>query len=87
MSNVLVFYLILIFRHIAARQAADNCVMLLLARGARTDITNKAGQLARDCVLLESSYCKTAIELSMKITSLVREAIQYPRILCKFVYI
>lgn len=68
--------------HIAARQAADNCVMLLLARGARTDVTNKAGQLARDCVLLESSYCKTAIELSMKIASLVKGTIQYPRILC-----
>ncbi|CAH1402619.1 unnamed protein product [Nezara viridula] len=68
--------------HIAARQAADNCVMLLLARGARSDITNKAGQLARDCVLLESSYCKTAIELNMKITSLVKGTIQSPRILC-----
>ncbi|XP_014284421.1 histone-lysine N-methyltransferase EHMT2 isoform X2 [Halyomorpha halys] len=67
--------------HIAARQAADNCVMLLLARGARSDITNKAGQLARDCVLLESSYCKTAIELNMKIASLVKGTIQYPRIL------
>uniref|UniRef100_A0A0A9Z5B7 Histone-lysine N-methyltransferase EHMT1 n=4 Tax=Lygus hesperus TaxID=30085 RepID=A0A0A9Z5B7_LYGHE len=68
--------------HIAARQGADNCVVLLLARGARVEMMNKAGQLPRDCVINKDSYCYTAIDLNMTIKKSVASTNFYPRILC-----
>ncbi|KAM3957044.1 histone-lysine N-methyltransferase G9a [Aphomia sociella] len=48
--------------HVAARQGHYACVVILLARGARTDITNCAGELAAQvCV----GRCRTAVSLSM----------------------
>ncbi|BES93469.1 Histone-lysine N-methyltransferase [Nesidiocoris tenuis] len=68
--------------HIAARQAADNCVLLLLARGARTELVNKAGQTPRDCVINKDSYCYTAIDLNITIKKTVASTSFFPKILC-----
>ncbi|CAB0002730.1 unnamed protein product, partial [Nesidiocoris tenuis] len=66
----------------AARQAADNCVLLLLARGARTELVNKAGQTPRDCVINKDSYCYTAIDLNITIKKTVASTSFFPKILC-----
>ncbi|KAL1138787.1 hypothetical protein AAG570_008849, partial [Ranatra chinensis] len=67
--------------HIAARQGAENCVVLLLARGARVDMMNKAGHIPRDCVLDPNSYCYIAIDLNMQLRKLMVTTQSYPRIL------
>lgn len=61
----------LFFRHIAARQHKYNCVLLLLARGARSDIKNKNGELPRDCSESPTSDIYKGITLNMEISSLL----------------
>ncbi|XP_073987108.1 histone-lysine N-methyltransferase G9a isoform X1 [Rhodnius prolixus] len=67
--------------HIAARQAAAECVTLLLARGACSDMMNKAGQFPKDCVVDKSSYCYMAIDLNIKVRNIIASANIFPRIL------
>lgn len=59
------------FSHIGARQNMYNCVLLLLARGARVDITNKAGDSPLDCCLAENSDCYVAINLNIQLKAIV----------------
>ncbi|XP_065200646.1 histone-lysine N-methyltransferase EHMT1 isoform X2 [Planococcus citri] len=53
--------------HICARQDHYACVVLLLAHKARTDIVNKAGQLAVDCCVIKPSDSENAIRLNMQL--------------------
>ncbi|CAH2989764.1 unnamed protein product [Chilo suppressalis] len=48
--------------HIAARQGHYACVIILLARGAKTDVENSAGELPADVC---TGACQTAIALNM----------------------
>ncbi|KAJ8734342.1 hypothetical protein PYW07_014893 [Mythimna separata] len=56
--------------HVAARQGHYACVVILLARGARTDIENSAGELA---VEVCTGQCQSAISLNMQMTIAVRD--------------
>lgn len=58
------------FRHIAARQNAYECVILLLARGARVDMHNRAGVLPLDCVVGAPNDTYTAIKLNVELRNL-----------------
>jgi ankyrin repeat protein len=57
--------------HIGARQNMYNCVLLLLARGARVDIANKAGDTPLDCCLAENNDCYVAINLNIQLKAIV----------------
>ncbi|CAH0600851.1 unnamed protein product [Chrysodeixis includens] len=56
--------------HVAARQGHYACVVILLARGARTDVENSAGELP---VEVCSGQCQSAISLNMQMGIAVRE--------------
>ncbi|CAB3221562.1 unnamed protein product [Arctia plantaginis] len=56
--------------HIAARQGHYACVVMLLARGVRTDIENSAGELP---VEVCTAQCQSAISLNMQMTIAVRD--------------
>ncbi|CAH1643749.1 unnamed protein product [Spodoptera littoralis] len=56
--------------HIAARQGHYACVVMLLARGVRTDIENAAGELP---VEVCTGQCQTAISLNMQMTIAVKD--------------
>ncbi|CAH0699359.1 unnamed protein product [Spodoptera exigua] len=56
--------------HIAARQGHYACVVILLARGARTDIENAAGELP---VEVCTAQCQSAISLNMQMTIAVKD--------------
>lgn len=56
--------------HIAARQGHYACVVMLLARGARTDIENAAGELP---VEVCSGQCQTVVSLHMQMTIAVQD--------------
>ncbi|KAL0276237.1 UNVERIFIED_CONTAM: hypothetical protein PYX00_003845 [Menopon gallinae] len=57
--------------HIAARQDKYNCVLLLLARGAKSDLKNKDGEYARDCSESPQSDIYKGITLNMEINNLL----------------
>ncbi|KAJ0180895.1 hypothetical protein K1T71_002980 [Dendrolimus kikuchii] len=56
--------------HVAARQGHYSCVVILLARGARTDVENSAGELP---VEVCSDKCQSAISLNMQMTLAVKD--------------
>ncbi|XP_068628498.1 histone-lysine N-methyltransferase EHMT2 isoform X2 [Battus philenor] len=56
--------------HVAARQGHYACVVILLARGARTDVENSAGELP---VEVCTGQCQTAISLNMQMALAVNE--------------
>ncbi|XP_026728846.1 histone-lysine N-methyltransferase EHMT2 isoform X2 [Trichoplusia ni] len=56
--------------HVAARQGHYACVVILLARGARTDVENSAGELP---VEVCSGQCQSAISLNMQMGIAMRE--------------
>jgi hypothetical protein len=66
----------LLCSHIGARQNMYNCVLLLLARGARVDFTNKAGDSPLDCCLVENNDCYVAINLNIQLKALVSNSRQ-----------
>lgn len=75
LKKKLVYFKILLlqmfsFRHIAARQNAYECVILLLARGARVDMHNRAGVLPLDCVVGAPNDTYTAIKLNVELRNL-----------------
>ncbi|XP_063828660.1 uncharacterized protein LOC135078036 [Ostrinia nubilalis] len=49
--------------HVAARQGHYSCVVILLARGARTDVENSAGELP---VEVCSGACQSVVSLNMQ---------------------
>ncbi|KAK6620731.1 hypothetical protein RUM43_011026 [Polyplax serrata] len=57
--------------HIAARQHKYSCVLLLLARGARSDLKNKNGEQARDCCGSSASDIYKGITLNMELSALL----------------
>uniref|UniRef100_A0A1B6ECU3 Histone-lysine N-methyltransferase n=2 Tax=Clastoptera arizonana TaxID=38151 RepID=A0A1B6ECU3_9HEMI len=57
--------------HIAARQNVYECVLLLLARGARVDLHNRAGFLPIDCCMVNPSETYTAIKLNVELRALM----------------
>ncbi|KAF9410229.1 hypothetical protein HW555_010623 [Spodoptera exigua] len=59
-----------VVKHIAARQGHYACVVILLARGARTDIENAAGELP---VEVCTAQCQSAISLNMQMTIAVKD--------------
>ncbi|CAG5035106.1 unnamed protein product [Parnassius apollo] len=56
--------------HVAARQGHYACVVILLARGARTDMENSAGELP---VEICSGQCQTAISINMQMALAVSD--------------
>lgn len=48
-----------------------NCVLLLLARGARVDVINKAGDGPLDCCLAVNNDCYIAINLNIQLKAIV----------------
>lgn len=58
--------------HVAARQDHYACVVILLARGARTDLENAAGELP---VEVCSGQCQSAVSLNMQMTIAVRDKV------------
>ncbi|CAK1599333.1 unnamed protein product [Parnassius mnemosyne] len=56
--------------HVAARQGHYACVVILLARGARTDMENSAGELP---VEVCSGQCQTAISINMQMALAVSD--------------
>ncbi|XP_039289164.1 histone-lysine N-methyltransferase EHMT2 isoform X1 [Nilaparvata lugens] len=53
--------------HIAARQNAFSCVVLLLARGAKVDMHNRAGLTPLECCLDVESPAYKAIKLNLEL--------------------
>ncbi|XP_028169065.1 uncharacterized protein LOC114359033 [Ostrinia furnacalis] len=51
--------------HVAARQGHYSCVVILLARGARTDVENSAGELP---VEVCSGACQSVVSLNMQMS-------------------
>uniref|UniRef100_A0A2A4K6U1 Pre-SET domain-containing protein n=1 Tax=Heliothis virescens TaxID=7102 RepID=A0A2A4K6U1_HELVI len=64
--------------HVAARQGHYACVVILLARGARTDVENSAGELP---VEVCSGQCQSAISLNMQMTIAVRDNVSRYKLL------
>ncbi|XP_072935188.1 uncharacterized protein [Epargyreus clarus] len=64
--------------HIAAREGHYSCVVLLLARDARTDMENLAGELP---VEVCSGQCQAAISLNMQMKLAVKEKFARRRLL------
>nr|CAD7408268.1 unnamed protein product [Timema poppensis] len=62
--------------HIGARQNMYECVHLLLARRARLDLKNTAGELALDCCVSESSECFKAISLNIMLRDIVVKTLE-----------
>nr|CAD7460688.1 unnamed protein product [Timema tahoe] len=62
--------------HIGARQDMYDCVHLLLARRARVDLKNSAGELALDCCVSESSECFKAISLNIMLRDIVIKTLE-----------
>nr|CAD7398639.1 unnamed protein product [Timema cristinae] len=62
--------------HIGARQNMYDCVLLLLARRARVDLKNTAGELALDCCVSESSECFKAISLNIMLRDIVVKTLE-----------
>ncbi|CAH2068186.1 unnamed protein product, partial [Iphiclides podalirius] len=56
--------------HVAARQGHYACVVILLARGARTDMENSEGELP---VEVCTGQCQTAISINMQMALAVSE--------------
>ncbi|XP_045541652.1 histone-lysine N-methyltransferase EHMT1 isoform X1 [Papilio machaon] len=65
--------------HVAARQGHYACVVMLLARGARTDVENSGGELP---VEVCSGQCQTAISLNMQMALAVSDKPVRCRLLC-----
>ncbi|KAJ2946713.1 hypothetical protein O0L34_g12771 [Tuta absoluta] len=66
--------------HVAARQGHYACVIMLLARGARTDAENTAGEFPLD-VCSREGQCYSAISLNMQMTVSVSEKLRKRRLL------
>ncbi|KAI5631911.1 SET domain-containing protein [Phthorimaea operculella] len=66
--------------HVAARQGHYACVIMLLARGARTDAENTAGEFPLD-VCAREGQCYSAISLNMQMTVSVSEKLRKRRLL------
>ncbi|XP_053601911.1 histone-lysine N-methyltransferase EHMT1 [Plodia interpunctella] len=66
--------------HIAARHGHYSCVVILLARGARTDVPNTAGELPLD-VCGEHENCRNAISFHIQMAKISSKAGKY-RLLC-----
>ncbi|RZF40094.1 hypothetical protein LSTR_LSTR002497 [Laodelphax striatellus] len=56
--------------HIAARQNAFSCVVLLLARGSKVDMHNRAGLMPLECCLDVESPAYKAIKLNVELRPL-----------------
>ncbi|XP_075991037.1 histone-lysine N-methyltransferase G9a [Anticarsia gemmatalis] len=64
--------------HVAARQGHYSCVVVLLARGARTDVENSAGELP---VEVCTAQCQSAISLNMQMNIAVRDKVSKYKLL------
>lgn len=67
MTIIYDLYVIILYRHICARQNHYSCVIILLAQGARTDMKNTAGLLAVDCCINKPCDSYNAIKLNMQL--------------------
>ncbi|XP_049887933.1 histone-lysine N-methyltransferase EHMT1 isoform X2 [Pectinophora gossypiella] len=60
--------------HVAARQGHYACVVILLARGAKTDVENSAGELPVDVC---SGQCRATVSLHMQMTAALGDKVSH----------